>query len=151
MRFYPAREAVFGEVAGTLRDEAAIRADQHAVGEHAARVSEAQARVVAVFVREQDRVAHGAVLEEILHGLRVVDRDADDLEAARPESGARRVEQRHLLAAGAAPACPEIDENELAIPFAEPALLAGEIDEIEVGARIAGLEYRHVRGRRGGE
>src|SRR5262249_61729101 len=65
--------------------------------------------------------------------LRSVGVPPQDLEPARLEVSVGGLEVREFSAAGAAPGPPEVDQHIFASEFRQPALLAIEIGELEIG------------------
>src|SRR3954452_25012871 len=92
-------------------DDLALAVDQHRRRQHRRlqQVRDLAARV------ERDRIADGLILHERLHrrGALLVDADADDFEAARRVLRVHLLELRDLEAAGAAPGCPEVEEDDV--------------------------------------
>ena len=115
MRRKPGVQRRFGEVAGAAREDAAVAADQHRIRQHVVVVAEERPRGRRPFPdrRSGSDSAPGVRRGNRASRPRLSAGDADDLQALCREALLGLIEQRHLLAAGSAPACPEVDQHEL--------------------------------------
>src|SRR5690606_31290175 len=118
----PFLKGCFGEAAEATLEHAAVGSDEDRVRQRPTVVAESlrAVRPDAGFV-DQDRIRDRMFGEETLHRSTIVDRDADHLQAAIRMALLDAIEQRHFLAARPAPARPEIEQDELAVPFGEVA------------------------------
>ena len=117
-------------------DDLAIAIHDYGIGQHTQAVAVVLGDGDALLVAEQDRVIDAHRIHEVFGVLLGVDGDADDGEALVLVLLLQIDEGGDLAAAGRAPGGPEVDHQDLAVPFADMAQLALQILQAEVGADL---------------
>lgn len=150
MRRQPLFETFFREIAEALREDPAIAADQHRIGQDIARIAVDEGHIVPVGrccigIVDEDRVVDRVACEKRVCCRSVVGGDPDDLQAARCKPLLAALEQGHFLATGCAPARPEIHQDHLAIPLHQAVRATFGVRQANLGALTA--DHERIGGR----
>ncbi len=141
MGLEPFLQRLLAEISHACCENQTVASDQRRVGQNALRISKMQGNIQRIVGRiDQDRIRNGILLEKSEGVGRWLGGHANDFDAFGGVARAHGIEHRHFFATRPTPARPEVQDDELAVPFGQTAWLSVTVGKADVINALANTE-----------